>query len=115
MALVRVQNRVKRAEPKLPHEVTSSGLSITQSSPDILKIISFTSPDGSLDYKFISNYVKINIQSALARVEGISSASIMGEADYSMRLWLDPDKMANLRLSVTDVDATPKPQLFAEF
>ncbi|MEH6569250.1 MAG: multidrug efflux RND transporter permease subunit [Halioglobus sp.] len=103
MALVRVQNRVKQAEPKLPAEVIANGLSIKEQSPDILKIISFTSPDGSLDYKFISNYVKINIQGALARVDGIALASIMGEADYSMRLWLDPDKMANLNLSVVDI------------
>ncbi|MEM1112964.1 MAG: multidrug efflux RND transporter permease subunit [Pseudomonadota bacterium] len=103
MALVRVQNRVKLAEPMLPSEVAAMGLSVDEQSPDILKIISFTSPDGSLDYKFISNYVKINIQNAIARLEGISSATILGEAAYSMRLWLDPDKMANLSLSVVDI------------
>ncbi len=103
MALVRVQNRVKLAEPSLPAEVTANGLKIDEKSPDILKIVSFISPDGSLDYKFISNYVKINVQSALARVEGISSADIIGEAAYSMRLWLDPDKMAVLGLSVIDI------------
>jgi len=103
MALVRVQNRVKLAEPSLPREVTAMGLTIDERSPDILKIISFTSPDNSLDYKFISNYVKINVQGALARVDGISSARILGEADYSMRLWLDPDRMANLDLSVSDI------------
>ena len=58
MALVRVQNRVKLAEPSLPAEVTAQGLNIDEQSPDILKIISFTSPDKSLDYAFISNYVK---------------------------------------------------------
>ena len=103
MALVRVQNRVKLAEPSLPAEVTAMGLRIDERSPDILKIISFNSPDGSLDYKFISNYVKINVQSALARLDGISSADILGEAEYSMRLWLDPNRMANLGLSVIDV------------
>ncbi|MEM9254819.1 MAG: multidrug efflux RND transporter permease subunit [Pseudomonadota bacterium] len=103
MALVRVQNRVKLAEPSLPQEVLAQGLNIDEQSPDILKIVSFTSPDDSLDYKFISNYVKINVQSALARVQGISSATILGEADYSMRLWLDPNHMANLGLSVTDI------------
>lgn len=103
MALVRVQNRVKLAEPSLPAEVRAMGLSINERSPDMLKIVSFTSPDNSLDYKFISNYVKINVQSALARVEGISSAEILGEADYSMRLWLDPDHMANLGLSVANI------------
>ena len=103
MALVRVQNRVKLAEPSLPAEVTAMGLNIDERSPDMLKIVSFTSTDGTLDYKFISNYVKINVQSAMARVEGISSADILGEAAYSMRLWLDPDKMANLGLSVANI------------
>jgi HAE1 family hydrophobic/amphiphilic exporter-1 len=110
MALVRVQNRVKLAEPSLPAEVTAMGLNIEERSPDILKIISFNSPDGSLDYKFISNYVKINVQSALARLDGISSADILGEAEYSMRLWLDPDRMANLGLSVVDVRSALREQ-----
>ena len=110
MALVRVQNRVKLAEPSLPAEVTAMGLNIDERSPDILKIISFTSPDDSLDYKFISNYVKINVQSALARVNGVSAADILGEADYSMRLWLDPNRMANLELSVTDIHSALREQ-----
>ena len=110
MALVRVQNRVKLAEPSLPAEVVAQGLNIDERSPDMLKILSFTSPDDSLDYKFISNYVKINVQSALARVDGISSADILGEAEYSMRLWLDPDRMANLGLSVSDVHSALREQ-----
>ncbi|QFU77143.1 multidrug efflux RND transporter permease subunit [Halioglobus maricola] len=103
MALVRVQNRVKLAEPSLPAEVTAMGLNISERSPDILKLISFTAPGGKLDYKFVSNYVKINLQSALARLPGVSEASILGEADYSMRLWLNPDKMAIYSLSVSEV------------
>ena len=110
MALVRVQNRVKLAEPSLPAEVTSMGLNIYKRSPDMLKMFSFISPDESLDYKFISNYVKINVQNALARVDGISSADILGEASYSMRLWLDPDKMASLGLSVMDVHSALREQ-----
>lgn len=110
MALVRVQNRVKLAEPSLPQEVTAGGLQINERSPDILKIVSFMSPDESLDYKFISNYVKINVQSALTRLNGISSADILGEADYSMRLWLNPDRMAKLDLSVTDITAALREQ-----
>ncbi|MEP5567110.1 MAG: multidrug efflux RND transporter permease subunit [Halioglobus sp.] len=110
MALVRVQNRVKLAEPSLPSEVTAMGLNIAERSPDMLKLISFTSPDESLDYKFISNYVKINLQSTIARLDGVSEATILGEADYSMRLWLDPDKMAGYRLSVTDVYSALKEQ-----
>ena len=110
MALVRVQNRVKLAEPSLPTEVTAMGLNIAERSPDMLKLISFTSPDKSLDYKFISNYVKINLQSAIARLDGVSEANILGEADYSMRLWLDPDKMAALRLSVNDIYSSLREQ-----
>ncbi|NCF17452.1 MAG: multidrug efflux RND transporter permease subunit [Haliea sp.] len=110
MALVRVQNRVKLAERSLPAEVIAMGLNIDERSPDILKIISFTSPDESLDYKFISNYVKINVQSALARIDGVSSADILGEADYSMRLWMDPNRMANLGLSVKDIHSALREQ-----
>lgn len=103
MALVRVQNRVKLAEPQLPNEVRAQGLSIDQRSPDILKIASFYSPNGSFDYKFLSNYVAINVQNSLKRLDGISSADILGEARYSMRLWLDPNKMAQLSVSTSDV------------
>jgi len=110
MALVRVQNRVKLAEPSLPAEVTARGLNISERSPDILKIISFTSPDDSLDYKFISNYVKINVQGVIARLDGISEANILGEAEYSMRLWLDPDKMASFGFSVADIHSALREQ-----
>ncbi len=103
LALVRVQNRVKLVEPKLPAEVSAIGLTIAEQSPDILKIVSFYSPDNSLDYAFISNYVKINIQTSIARIKGISDASILGEAEYAMRIWLDPDQMAKQGLSVSDV------------
>ncbi|MCX2979544.1 efflux RND transporter permease subunit [Halieaceae bacterium IMCC14734] len=103
MSLVRVQNRVKLAEPKLPAEVRAQGLEIDRQSPDMLKIISFYSPNDTLDYKFISNYLKINVQSNLARVQGISKANILGEAAYSMRLWLDPNRMARLSITTNDV------------
>ncbi len=110
MSLVRVQNRVKLAEPKLPQEVSQNGLAIDQQSPDILKIISVYSPDNSLDYAFLSNYIKINIQSNLARVDGIANANILGEAEYSMRIWMDPDKMARLGLTTGDVAAALQEQ-----
>ena len=103
MALVRVQNRVKLAEPQLPVEVRAQGLNIDQRSPDMLKIVSFYSPGESYDYKFLSNYVSINVQSAIQRLEGIASADILGEADYSMRLWLDPNQMARLSVTTNDV------------
>ncbi|WP_101758739.1 efflux RND transporter permease subunit [Oceanicoccus sp. KOV_DT_Chl] len=103
MALVRVQNLVKLAEPKLPQEVRAQGLNIVKQSPDMLLLISVFSPDNSLDYAFISNYIKINLQSNLSRVEGISKAQILGAADYSMRLWLDPNRMATLAVTTSDV------------
>ncbi|WP_370979581.1 efflux RND transporter permease subunit [Agaribacterium sp. ZY112] len=103
MALVRVQNRVKLAEPMLPSEVTSAGLSIDKKSPDILMIVSFFSEDESLSYTTISNYLKINVQPVIKRINGISDASIIGAADYSMRLWLNPVKMASLGLTTNDI------------
>lgn len=110
MALVRVQNRVKLAERTLPAEVTASGVNIVERSPDILKIVSFTSPGGALDYKFLSNYVTINVQPALIRLPGISGADVIGEADYAMRLWLDPDRMTNRGISVSDIVAALREQ-----
>lgn len=103
MALVNVQNRVKLAEPKLPQDVRNLGLKIAKKSPDILLLVSVYSPDESLDYPFISNYIKINIQSALKRVSGISDANIMGEAEYAMRLWMDPQAMARLAITPSDI------------
>lgn len=110
MSLVRVQNRVKLAEPKLPQEVRVQGLKIDKRSPDILMIVSLQSPDDSLDYAFLSNYIKINLLGNLARIDGISSASILGEADYSMRLWLNPSAMANFAITTTDVLAALQEQ-----
>ncbi len=110
MALVRVQNRVKLAERSLPQEVTAIGLNVSERSPDMLKIVSFQSPDGSLDYKFISNYVKINVAPVMSRIEGVSSTRILGEADYSMRLWLNPERMAVLGISVEEVASALREQ-----
>lgn len=102
-ALTRVQNLAKLAEPSLPAEVKNTGLSIDKVSPDILMVVSFNSPDESLDYAFLSNYVKINVQNGLKRISGVSQATILGAADYSMRIWLDPSRMSNLGFTVNDV------------
>ena len=103
MALVRVQNAVKTAEPTLPEDVRKFGLKIDKQAPDMLMIINLNSPDSSLDYLFMSNYGKINIVPAIQRIPGIASANILGEADYSMRLWLNPERMASLGVTVSDV------------
>jgi HAE1 family hydrophobic/amphiphilic exporter-1 len=110
MSLVRVQNRVKLAEPQLPSEVRARGITVNERSPDILKVVSFYSPNSTYDYKFLSNYVDINIQSNIARIPGISSAEIIGEAEYSMRLWLDPNRMSQLAVTTGDVIAALREQ-----
>lgn len=110
MALVRVQNRVGLAEPSLPQQVRSKGITIDKQSPDLLFTVSLFSPDGSLDELFISNYGKINVQNAIKRVDGIANATIFGTADYSMRLWLNPLKMSALSVTPTDISNALKEQ-----
>jgi len=103
MALVRVQNRVKLAEPSLPAEVRAQGLTIDKISPDILFTVNLYSPDGSLDELFIANYSLINIQSNVKRINGVSDAVLFSTADYSMRLWLNPAQMTALGITHTDI------------
>lgn len=103
MALVRVQNRVKLAEPSLPAEVRAQGLTIDKISPDILFTVNLFSPDASLDELFIANYTLINIQSRLKRIQGVSDAVLFSVADYSMRLWLNPPAMTNLGITHDDI------------
>ncbi len=110
MALMRVQNRVALAEPSLPMEVRTQGLTIDKISPDILFTVNLFSPDGSLDELFIANYTLINLQSRVKRVEGVSNAVLFSTADYSMRLWLDPIEMTNLGITTTDISNALKEQ-----
>ena len=110
MALVRVQNRVKLAEPSLPSEVRAQGLTIDKISPDILFTINLYSPDGSLDELFIANYGLINIQNRLKRIPGVSDAVMFSTADYSMRLWLNPPQMTALGITPDDITNALKEQ-----
>ena len=103
MAQVLVQNRVSSAEPMLPQDVRTQGITVNKKSPDILFTINLFSPDGSLSDLFIANYTKINIQNAIKRVYGVSSADTFGGSDYSMRIWLDPFKMAAYGISRDDI------------
>jgi len=103
LALIQVKNRVSLAEARLPAEARQRGINVDKQSPDILMIVGFYSPDDSLNYAFLSNYVKINVVNQLKRVRGVSDTMIFGAADYSMRLWLDPDRMANFSITATDV------------
>jgi HAE1 family hydrophobic/amphiphilic exporter-1/multidrug efflux pump len=103
LATVDVQNRVALANSRLPSEVTRRGISVKKQSPDMLLVINLNSPDASRDTLFLNNYAKINITDALARVPGVGNVAVFGERDYGMRVWLDPDKLARLGLTASDV------------
>jgi hydrophobe/amphiphile efflux-1 (HAE1) family protein len=103
MAQVNVQNRVQQAAPKLPSEVTDQGIAVRTRSSDMLAVFSFFSPKGTRDALFISNYVSINVKDALTRIKGVSEAFIFGAQDYSMRIWMDPERLTSLGLTADDV------------
>ncbi len=110
MATVNVQNRLSLATPKLPADVTRAGISVKKQSSEFLQIVSFSSPDGTYDQLFLSNYVSLNVKDVLARVPGVSKVDIFGAQDYSIRIWLDPDKMVNLGITTEDVAASIRDQ-----
>ena len=100
---VNVQNRVQLAESKLPEEVTRQGLTVKKKSSALLQVISLYSPNGSRDALFLSNYATINIIDALARVRGVGQANLFGALEYSMRIWLDGERLTALGLSPAEV------------
>ncbi|UWQ81015.1 efflux RND transporter permease subunit [Leisingera sp. S132] len=103
IASVNVQNRVAQAVAALPAEVTANGVVTQKSSSNMLLVAALTSPNGSYDSVFLSNYAAINIKDALARVNGVGKADILTNFEYAMRVWLDPNKMAGLGISPGDV------------
>ncbi len=103
IATVNVQNRSRLAEAKLPQDVRTTGLSIAKVSTDLLQVFMFHSDDARHDQLFLSNYVTLNVLDELKRVAGVGDASIFGARDYAMRVWIDPQKLANLMLSTNDV------------
>jgi multidrug efflux pump len=102
MAQVLVQNRVSIALPKLPEEVRRQGVITKKKSPSILLCVNLISPDNRYDQLYLSNFATIQIKDALARVQGVGDVTMLGARDYSMRVWLDPDKLASRDLSATD-------------
>ena len=102
-AQVLVQNRVAIAEPRLPEDVRRIGITTTKSSPDLLMVVHFVSPDESLDQVYIGNYVYLQVRDVIARLEGVGDVVLFGAREYSMRIWLQPDKLAELNLTATDV------------
>jgi len=103
IAQVNTQNRVSQALAKLPQEVQQLGVTVQAQSTNLLLVISVYSPDDSKDALFLSNYATINIQDELARVNGVGEASQFGPLDYSMRIWLEPERMAGLGITPQDV------------
>lgn len=103
MAQVLVQNRVALALPMLPDVVRQTGVTTRKRSPDILMTVSLNSPDGRYDQLYLSNYAALHIRDELARLPGVGEVRVFGDRDYSMRIWLDPDKLAARGLTVTDV------------
>lgn len=103
IAQVNVQNRVALATPQLPDAVTRLGVNVRAQQPNFLMIANVFSPNGTHDGLFLSNYAQINVVDPLSRVTGVGSASLMGALDYSMRIWMDPQRMAALSISADDV------------
>src|SRR5919205_1362312 len=102
-AQVLVQNRVSIAQSQLPDQVRQTGVTTKKNSPDLMMVIHLNSPDGSLDQLYISNYATLQIKDVLARLHGVGDIQVFGARDYSMRLWLDPERLASLGLTATDV------------
>jgi hydrophobe/amphiphile efflux-1 (HAE1) family protein len=109
-AQVLVQNRVAIAQPQLPDEVQRNGVVTKKNSPDILMVVFMLSPDDTFDQLYISNYALLQVRDDLLRLDGIGDIQIFGARDYSMRLWLDPDKIAHLGLTAADVIAAIRAQ-----
>ncbi|MEN8757006.1 MAG: efflux RND transporter permease subunit [Desulfobacterales bacterium] len=103
MNTVFTQNRVAAATAKLPEEVKRFGVTTQKSLPNILMLISLTSEDGRYDQQFLGNYALINIKDTLARIRGIGRVNVIGASDYSMRIWIKPDLLATLGITVPEI------------
>ena len=111
MAVVNVQNNLQLVTPRLPEEVKRYGLTVrkTTGGPGLM-MIAINSPSGTYDSLYVANYASIYIKDELARIKGVGKVAVFGSADYSMRIWLDATKMANLGVSVSEVNAAIQAQ-----
>ncbi len=98
-----VQNRVSQAEQRLPAEVRSLGVTTVKSSPDFIMVVNLVSKTGAYDITYLRNYATLNVKDRLARIEGVGQVQVFGAGDYSMRVWLDPQKVAEHDLAASDV------------
>ncbi len=102
-AQVQVQNRIAKAEPKLPEDVRRLGIIARKSSPNFMMVVHLLSPDNSQDELYISNYALLQIRDQIARIDGVGELIVFGAREYSMRIWLNPERMAAFQLSATEV------------
>ncbi|RMH86014.1 efflux RND transporter permease subunit [Pseudomonas sp. AOB-7] len=102
-AQVQVQNRVTRTMPTLPTEVQRLGVTVDKASPDLTMVVHLTSPDDRYDMLYLSNYAALNVKDELARLDGVGDVQLFGLGNYSLRVWLDPNKVASRGLTATDV------------
>jgi hydrophobe/amphiphile efflux-1 (HAE1) family protein len=107
---INVNNRVQRALPLLPGEVSRQGLVVQKRSTSILQVLTLSSPDNRYDTIYISNYALVNILDEIRRLPGVGDASLFGASDYSMRIWLRPDKVAQYNLTPADIAAVVREQ-----
>jgi len=98
-----VQNRVAIAEPRLPEEVRRRGIITRKNSPDLMMVVNLYSPDGTYDQTFIGNYATLQLRDRLLRIDGVGDIRLFGASEYSMRIWLDPDRIASLGMTAGDV------------
>jgi multidrug efflux pump len=98
-----VQNRVSQAEPRLPQNVRDLGITTVKSSPDLMMVVNLISPDNRYDITYLRNYATLNIKDRLARIEGVGQVEVFGSGDYSMRVWVDPQKAAERGLAASDI------------
>jgi multidrug efflux pump len=110
MAQVLVQNRVALASPVLPDVVKQVGVTVKKRSPDLMFIINLISPDERYDMLYLSNYALIQLQDALMRIEGVGDVIVFGQRDYSMRVWLDPDRLTATGITAGDVVSSLREQ-----
>ncbi|GES44385.1 multidrug efflux RND transporter permease subunit [Rhizobium dioscoreae] len=98
-----VQNRVSQAEPRLPTEVRALGITTVKSSPDFIMVVNLVSDGADHDITYLRNYATLNIKDRLARIEGVGQVQVFGAGDYSMRVWIDPQKAAEHNLAAGDI------------
>jgi len=103
MNTVFTQNRVSAATAKLPQEVTRYGVTTEKSLPNTLMLVSLTSEEGSYDQQFLGNYALINIKDTLARIRGVGRVNVLGASDYSMRIWIKPDRLAQMGITIPEI------------